>query len=168
MKTPPHAGLRLVATIAGAASAALLGFGCGDDDGFPKRFPVSGTVTYKGKPVPRGKIEFIPTTPPPSGHPASGTITDGSFSVTTHTTDDGAVPGRYKVTVVAREYDPKMKKALEAEAGGGYAHLGSRVHVKAQRTAKNLAPVKYGRTATTDLTAEIKEQSNHFEFELKD
>jgi hypothetical protein len=168
MKTPRRTGFRLIATIAATISTALLGFGCGEDDEFPQRFPVTGTVSYKGEPVPRGKIEFLPTTPPPVGHPAMGTITDGTFYLTTHTQDDGAVPGSYKVTVVAQEYDAKSKQAMEKEAGGGYVHLGSRAHIKAQRTTRNLTPIKYGKLATTDLTADVKEQSNNFNFELKD
>ena len=34
---------------------------------------------------------------------AFGDIVDGSYRLTTHTTGDGAVPGRYRVTITSAE-----------------------------------------------------------------
>src|SRR4051794_15792650 len=92
-----------------AATTALAGIGlvliagCSDDTGIAKRYRVSGTVTYKGEAVPKGNISFIPTTP--NGREATGAIANGKFTLTTATPDDGALPGSYKVTVIAQEAD---------------------------------------------------------------
>lgn len=42
-----------------AGAALLLAAGCGGDGG-PPRFELSGSVTYQGRPVPRGYIVFTP------------------------------------------------------------------------------------------------------------
>ena len=42
----------------------------------PTRFPVAGTVTIDGKPLPTGSIQFVPA----NGRPVAGKIlSDGSF-----------------------------------------------------------------------------------------
>jgi hypothetical protein len=54
---------------------ALSLLGCGD--GGPPRYVVSGTVTWRGEPLPAGQIVFEPLDPQVPG--ASGTITAGTF-----------------------------------------------------------------------------------------
>ncbi len=62
------------ATVATALIAcALLGVGC--DQG-PKHFPVAGSVTLDGKPVPDGEIIFFPAD---GGPPDAGPIREGTF-----------------------------------------------------------------------------------------
>ncbi len=46
----------------------LIGMACGRDEG-PELAPVSGTVTYKGKPVTEGIVSFQPVSP--DGSPAT-------------------------------------------------------------------------------------------------
>ena len=74
---------------------------CGTDDGLGKRYPVSGTVTYNGKPLEKGKISFVPEDPKNVG--ASGAIENGSYTLSTGGQDDGARAGKYKVTITAKE-----------------------------------------------------------------
>jgi hypothetical protein len=77
------------------AAALFLVSGCGGGSG---TVPVRGTVTFKGKPVPSGTVTFIPD----SGPHATGELgPDGSYTVATYRSGDGAVPGSYKVVVVA-------------------------------------------------------------------
>ena len=89
------------------ALAAVVGVGvwafvgCGDD-GLPRRYPVYGTVTYKGKPVESGTITFTPRDLH-NGRSAGGTIKDGNYSLASLTTDDGAMAGHYKVSVIAQK-----------------------------------------------------------------
>jgi hypothetical protein len=83
----------------------------GDDTGLGRRYPVSGTVRYKGQPVEKGLISFRPTQP--GGRAASGTISGGEYSLTTQIDNDGALPGTYQVSIIARDVD--VAKAL-AEA----------------------------------------------------
>ena len=65
----------------------------------PTPSPVSGIVSSNGRPVGSGKIVFLPRNP--AGHPASGRIISGKYSLTTFALDDGAVPGTYDVVVVS-------------------------------------------------------------------
>ncbi len=51
---------RMVGIAVGAAAAVVI-LGCGDDSGLATRYKVSGTVKYKGQPVPKGSIVFEPT-----------------------------------------------------------------------------------------------------------
>lgn len=71
----------------GAALVALVG--CGESGSTKSR--VSGTITYEGKPVEKGIVQFEPQSN--KGTPASGAITNGNYSVV------GVEIGKYKVTV---------------------------------------------------------------------
>jgi hypothetical protein len=83
------------------SSAALVG--CGS--GFPATAPVSGTVTYKGKPVEGANVTFgRDQRDSMKGEVASAkTDANGVFRLSTHfgskATAEGAVPGTYQVTV---------------------------------------------------------------------
>src|SRR5690242_799074 len=90
---PTHAQSRGT-LLAFAGILALVG--C-SDDGLGKRFPVSGTITYLGKPLEKGSITFTPTNP--EGRGAVGEIKNGSYVLTTQTAGDGAFPGSYSVTI---------------------------------------------------------------------
>ena len=61
-------------------------------------FPISGTVTYNGKPLPDGSIVFLPASGPSAADP--GTIHDGRFAFS-------ARAGKKKVEIRAtREVGP--------------------------------------------------------------
>ena len=96
MRSPkrcPRLGLLLPALLLTAA-------GCG---GQGRPVKVEGVVTLDGHPLPGATVTFAPD-PPESGRAASGrTDADGSFRLTTFQSDDGALPGEYKVIVVAGE-----------------------------------------------------------------
>jgi len=150
-----------VTALVGMSAVVILG--CGDTTGLPKRYPVSGTVTYQGKPVEKGSINFIATAA--DGRSAAGEIQNGEYSLTTAEPGDGAIPGKYKVTVVAVDIDTTQLKAI---AKGGQFHH-DKAFAKANRTAKKLVPSKYQVPEMSDLTAEVKAQTNSgVNFELKD
>jgi len=136
------------------------------------RYPASGTVSYKGQPVAKGRINFVPKGS--AGHGAHGEIENGSFgSLTTLNPGDGAVAGDYKVTVDTREMDEAAAKAAGEELAKkhGMANLKQlppEVQAKAFAQAKSSVPAKYQTVETTDLTATVKEGTNKYEFELKD
>lgn len=68
--------------------------GCGD--GRPARVPVSGKVLIDGQPLNYGAVRFTPA----DGRPATGELgPDGSFTLTTFESGDGAAPGTHAVTV---------------------------------------------------------------------
>lgn len=102
-------GARFV-TLCGVIALA----GCGSPSGQPdsvvrSAVPVSGQVQLAdGKPAANLWVVFHPKDPP--GNEASGpTNPDGTFRVGTFTKEDGAVPGRYVVTV---EPHPHAKGAV--------------------------------------------------------
>jgi hypothetical protein len=62
-------------------------------------YEVKGQVLLAdGSPLPKGRVTFLPTEP--GVVPASGEVgPSGEFSLTTKATDDGAMPGEYKVRI---------------------------------------------------------------------
>src|SRR3954454_1162514 len=140
-------GQLAAALLAGMGLITILGRG--DDTGLARRYSVSGTVTLKGQPLEKGRIDFHPVDRE-NGRPASGEIQGGSYSLTTAVPGDGALPGQYKVTVTAKEVDNSQVLATVAKYGGG-----GRQHeiAKAQAAAKNLVPAKYSLADTSDLKA---------------
>jgi hypothetical protein len=148
-----------------AAMAVILG--CGDDSGLATRYKVTGTVKHKGQPVPKGTVVFEPVNPgPPQGRVAQGTIENGSYSLTTATPNDGALPGEYKVIIMSSDLDVA---ALAKEQGhGGMLHQGDASHVKALKAAKNPLPEKYAQSDKTPEKAKVEARSNTIDFDLKD
>lgn len=119
--------------------------GCGDNR--PKTALVRGTVTYKGKPVPNGTVNFIPA----NGPTASGEIgPDGSYSLTTFRKGDGAILGTHKVVIVAMQ-----------DMGGQAVEAWTPL-------PPPIVPMKYTSLGTTDLTREVKDRENTIDFVLAD
>ncbi len=150
--------------------ALLYVAGC-SDDGVGKRYPVSGTVKYKGEPVAKARISLYPKD---GGRGAYGEVENGTFSsMTTQQTGDGAMPGVYKVTVDTRQIDDAKVKseAEEIAKKHGMQNIGQipqEVHAKALKNAKNTIPGKYQIPDTSDIEVTVKEQSNTLTIELKD
>jgi hypothetical protein len=84
-----------------AASALLscvLAGGCGPEG--PRRYEVSGTVTYQGSPIPFGTILFVPDSAKGNTGPSGqATIRDGKFD--TAAEGVGAVGGPHLLTIDA-------------------------------------------------------------------
>ncbi len=80
-----------------------------------KPVPVKGTVTYKGKPLTGGTIRFEPED---GGREAAGNIEpDGSFTLSTFQSNDGAVAGSHKVAVEPPSGQSKSIPAKYRSAG---------------------------------------------------
>jgi len=113
---------------------------------------VKGKVTYKGKPVPNGTVNFNPVDGnKPS---ASGKIQpDGSYTLETYLGNRpsaGAVIGQHKVVIVAMQDQegilPEQRAALPPP----------------------IVPSKYTHPNTTDLKADVGNKENTIDFDLKD
>lgn len=112
---------------------------------------VSGTVTYRGKPVSNATITFYPK----QGPPAFG-VSDaqGQFSLETNG-QPGAVPETAKVSVVAVEELRTLPPSEQNPEG--------------LTETRSLIPSKYSLIATTPLEAEVSATGqNRFEFQLAD
>jgi len=145
--------------------------GCGDDDGLGKRYAVYGTVNYNGNPVEKGEIAFMPENP--ADRAASGSIENGSYTLTTQSNGDGALPGKYKVTITSKDVDlAKAESLFKTQAKKGKEVTTSLIPkdymTKAAKTAKSNIPARYSTPETSKLTAEVKEQSNNIPFDLTD
>ncbi len=104
----------------------------------PRVVPVAGSVLYNGKPLPFGNVMFQPD----QGQAAVGDVQpDGSFKLSSYGPNDGAVPGKHKVSVSCYEGQRSGK------TGGGDS-LG-----------KLLIPLKYTRFGSSGLTAEVSDTS---------
>jgi hypothetical protein len=127
--------------------AAAVGLtGCG---GGTNKKAVSGTVTWKSKPLETGMIRFLPAEA--GGQTETGAvITDGKFDIPK---EHGLLPGKYKVSISSP--DPKSGQGPpDAAPGdrGGYP-------------AKERIAEKYN--AQTTLTAEVTaDGKNQFEFQV--
>jgi hypothetical protein len=121
--------------------------GCGSSG--PGMASVSGTVTYEGKPVPKGTITFQPVDSS-KGRTATGEIgADGSYTVQTEQPGDGALVGDYRVAISARE-----EEVLD-------------YHPPKPVAPKRLVPQKYENPQTSELKATVKPGSNNIPFDLK-
>jgi len=140
--------------------------GCGgDDSGLGRRYKVSGKVTYKGEPVPKGTVNFLPTKPPPpEGRAATGEIKDGYYSLSTTGNNDGALSGDYNVAIVAVDVDLSSQLAKTQ----GKPRVGSKDYQDAVKSSKNLVPTKYGLGETSGLKATVDTSAKTIDFDLKD
>jgi hypothetical protein len=149
-----------------ATSAPILA-GCGSD-GLGKRYSVSGQVSYKGTPVEKGEINFVPEDGA-NGRAAFGVIEGGSYSLTTLSDNDGAFAGKYKVTIRSKTVDYSAAEEAVKKKGMSFSvAMPQEYAAKANREAKSNVPSKYSIPSTSTLTAEVKEQSNQINFDLTD
>lgn len=141
-----------------AGLIAFAGFGCGPSG--PVTSGVSGTVSVAGKPVEGATVTFIPE----KGAPVMGT-TDGAGKYTIAKAVRGAnkvsitkVSGGGAVGAPANPTPADMAKMAAAAAG------------KKQEQGKSEIPEKYGRAASSGLTADVTSDTkkNVFSFDLKE
>lgn len=128
--------------------------GCGGKSDRQPTTPVSGIVTFEGKPVPQGTVMFLPVVPGPPGQ--ANLKPDGTFVAGTYEVSDGLIPGEYTITVVGQmEIDPPTTETPLAENAG-------------KTKAPQQIPDQFGSSKTSGLTASIKKGEKHdLKFELK-
>lgn len=139
---------RFVNCVALAAVLAVSA-GCGGiGDARSGLVQVTGKVTIDGTPLTSGMISFIPA----QGTEAFNSPIDatGNYSLAASPSSPGALPGEYKVIVVATDGPPKMgEKGTVIEA-------------------KSLVPEKFKSPETSGLTGSVKAgQPNVIDFPLK-
>lgn len=117
--------------------------GCGRGDR-PPLAPVTGSVTYLGKPLVRGRISLFPET----GRSSEGRIVDGRIvDVSTFDKGDGAVVGRHRIQIAS----------FVSEPGGMDMTPGQWA-----------IPERYGHVETSDLSADIvRGRDNVLHLELR-
>lgn len=70
--------------------------GCGP--GKPALTEISGTVTFKGKPIPAGDVSFTPDASIAGGQLRMYMVKEGKFN-SEDTPENGLLPGKYKVRI---------------------------------------------------------------------
>jgi hypothetical protein len=143
----------------------MIVLGCGPSDDLGTRYHVSGTVTYKGQPLAKGRIVFVPEDPK-TGRTAASDIEAGSYALTTlaDTPRDGALPGKYKVSISAIEVD--LSKAMSGMVKGQQGMFKQQDVAQAKQTS--LIPIKYRDPELSGLTTDVQTHSNTFNFNLED
>jgi hypothetical protein len=118
-------------------AGSLVGCGSRAADDRLTTVPVSGTVHFKGKPIPGALVTLHPKTPLEGNAPTPRATVgpDGKFEVTTYLSRDGAPQGDYTVTV--HWYKPVVKQG-ELVAG------------------PNVIPPRYQRPQTSDLSVSVR------------
>jgi hypothetical protein len=146
-----------------------MGLGCAGDDG-PATYPVTGTVTLNGTPVEGVTVTFVPDG---AGQSAVG-ITDpsGKYALTTRAKDDGAVVGRYKVTMAKYEKGAAATTSPDEvhedyDITDEYAEGYDEAAASAAAPSKNLLPEKYGDPNLSGFSAEVVEGENKHDFDVK-
>lgn len=131
-----------------AAGLCLAASGCGS--GKLDVAPVKGKVTHNKKPLQFGSVVFQSE----KGLPATGQIQpDGTYTLTTYASGDGAVVGSHKVQITCTD---TQKPGFTPPAG------------QELPVGKSLIPTKYNQADTSGLTAEVKSGPNQIDFDLKD
>jgi hypothetical protein len=146
--------------------ACVLALGCGgaSTEGRKPVFPVSGTVTMSGGPLPGASVSFAPL----DGQPvAVGRTNDqGEYTLTTYEGGDGAAAGRYAVVVSK----PTATAAASGDGGHSddpYAQVAAAHSARAGAETGGGVPEQYTNSTSTPLNAEVTaDGENRFEFEL--
>jgi hypothetical protein len=125
----------------GALSLVLLAaIGCGSGGPAADRvpvFPVEGSITLKGQPMPGAVITLHPKAPHEKAPLPRGEITkDGVLKVSTYNGGDGAPAGEYTVTV---QWYKLVKNGADVVAG------------------PNVVPAKYGQARSSNLVVKVAE-----------
>ena len=124
--------------------------GCSSRSRKPPTYPVTGTVTWKGKPVTNATVILIPAGGASQESAAGVTDASGKFQLTTYNLNDGAHAGEYQVKV--SQYDTKPPAAknetITMEEEQKLAFSGQEIPTP---PSKNLLPKKYESESTSGL-----------------
>src|SRR5437016_2684281 len=155
--------IRSVALGKVAVAASLVGLlvvgglGCGGNPNRPPLAKVNGSLTYKGKPLAKANISFLPET---KGIVSGLGVTDenGHYALSTYESNDGAPVGKHRVAISLRGPPEKVKP-----------NMGDAYYEEMEGVGKPLIPQKYFDPAKSGLTADVQAgKTNVFDFELND
>lgn len=116
----------------------------------PQMGAVTGVLTFSGRPIERGTVQFFPDV---SGPMAAGVLDPGgAFQLTTKTPGDGAIVGDYTIVVTP----PTSINELEKELRPGMP----------RPTRFDDIPQMYRAHTTSTLRVRVEPGKNHFELDL--
>jgi hypothetical protein len=153
--------------------AMALVVGCSSESANPKTFPATGKVTLNGSPLEGATVNFYPMEG--KGSSIGTTDAEGNYSLTTFRSNDGALPGQYKVTITKYTSPPKAASAPETGslASGEldvatYAPPSDNPVATATNTGpENLVPAKYANADSSGLRGMVDASNGVNNFDLK-
>ena len=153
---------RNVSSLGTIALIVLVLGGCGEPGGDDlPREPISGTVSFDGKPLANGTIQFQPASQA-EGMAAGGMVVDGHFEVPR---GEGPVPGKYKVQIDSLTGTvsvpvPGLPASPEGDVMPGELKIPPKKMMQ-----RRLIPPRYN--SQTVLTAQVRPGGpNRYEFDL--
>jgi hypothetical protein len=115
-------------------------------------------VQLDGSPVAKATVMFRPEG---GGRPVWAiTNEDGSFELTTFENGDGALPGKYRVTIALSETNSKGKKAPKQDISHENASVMEMFSVPKPKHKKWIVPEKYSKPDSSGLTFEVTRGEN--------
>ena len=142
---------RVRLTLLGLAVAVA---GCGSSSNLPKLMPLSGTVTFDGKPLSGAAVIFIPTGST-RGTSANGyTDKAGMYEVVAKQGDKGAPVGECRVVVM--KFVMPDGSDLPTNSDSSLIDSG----------ARQILPARYSSMRETKLTATVRDGTNTIDFPL--
>ncbi len=145
-------------------SLALVGCGGGGEGAAKKQATeaVTGKVTYRGNPVEGAVVTFSPGEPTPGSRAAfAKTDDEGNYTLTTYNSGDGAIPGKYFVTVTKQAGAARKPDPSEEE----YVPPDEQAQVKALPTV-DMVPAKYATPTSSGLTFTVPQEN--YDIQLTD
>lgn len=129
-----------------------LAAGCGNSGGnLPPLVPVTGTITWEGKPLVGAMVLYIPQPGAPGQGGTARTDADGKYTLTSLVRNEpGIAAGPYKVMIST----PAMDEGYEAKPGD-------------PPFTKVVIPEQYGHREKTILTADVAPGMEPKNFDLK-
>jgi hypothetical protein len=139
---------------------AVVSCGC---SGGERLGTVTGTVKVNGRIVTQGTIMFIPA----DGKAAVGAIAkDGTYSLTTYASGDGALVGEHRVTILATLVGAgsMAPASIDDEIAIASGKAGNKLLVPGK--VEWIVPERYSQLTQTDLTATVKPGKQTIDFDL--
>lgn len=142
----------------GTVLVVLLAGGCGD--GRFEVSPVRGRVVYKGQGVPMAVVIFHPSEDAPEQarkmRPFAYGDVDGNFELKTYVDGDGAPPGEYRVSIIARSVGPSRGPRKDAP-------VAEQAAVAAPIRIPPAVSQKYSNVDTSGIKVTVQEGENNLE-----
>ncbi|QDV23188.1 carboxypeptidase-like regulatory domain-containing protein [Aureliella helgolandensis] len=146
----------------------LIGFSSGCGGNALGTVEAGGQVTYKGEPLAGATVTFVPQ----AGQRAASGVSDasGRFHATTLAAGDGAMPGRYKVTVTKTQEStvPKTTAEMSADDMRKIEREMMNQAPPPGREPVNLLPAKYKSAETSPFNCDLPDSGKgDFKFDLE-
>jgi len=134
----------------------FLAAGCGDKF---KTYPVTGTVTYQGKPVAGATVSFNPKVQGQGDDGYARTDENGVYKLQTQLgkPEGGTTPGEYYVRVSKSE-----------SVSTGKSNTDSTGNVVEEKRPVSVLPAKYGTALTTPLSFTVEKTKNTYDIVIED